>query len=182
MDVRELETLPNPARETERFTVRALAPADYPHLQELEREIWGGDGTGMLCAYYLRLCTDFYADWCFLALDGGRPVGYVLNFPNGRTAYCATLAVLEPYRKTRVNYLLIRAMMRKLVAEDMEECRFLVTPDNHEARSVHQSLGARVVEEVHDYYHPGDTRLRSVIARSDMDRIRAKYSKLRLVS
>ena len=57
---------------------------DFPHLKRLEQEIWSGDGAGMLCPHYLRLCTDFYSEWCFLALDGDRPVGYVLNFPRGR--------------------------------------------------------------------------------------------------
>jgi hypothetical protein len=40
------------------------------------------------------------------------------------------LAVGADYRKTRVNFLLIRAMVGKLLEEDVEECRFLVEPDN----------------------------------------------------
>ncbi|MBP1627592.1 MAG: alanine acetyltransferase [Holophagaceae bacterium] len=162
--------------------VRSLQSSDFWHLRRLEHEVWGGDATGELCPHYLRLCTELYPEWCFLALDGERPVGYVLNFPSGKTAYCATLAVHPDYQKGRANYLLIRAMVSKLVAEGMEECRFLVEPDNADARSVHQSLGARVVAEVDDYYRKGDKRLWSVINREDMERIRARYSRLRLVS
>ena len=162
--------------------VRPLKSSDFWHLRRLEREVWGGDATGELCPHYLRLCTELYPEWCFLALDGERPVGYVLNFPSGRTAYCATLAVHPDYQKGRTNYLLIRAMVSKLVSENMEECRFLVEPDNADARSVHQALGARVVAEVEDYYREGDRRLWSVITRQDMERIRARYSRLRLVS
>lgn len=165
-----------------RYDVRALTSEDFPHLQRLEREIWGEDATGQLCAYYLRLCTDFFPEWCFLALDGGRPVGYVLNFPKGKTAYCATLAVHPDYQKTKVNYLLIRAMVAKLISEDMEACQFLVEPDNDAARSVHQSLGARVVGEKRDFYRPGDVRLQSVIDKEDLGRLRAKYARLKLVS
>ena len=73
-------------------------------------------------------------------------------------------------------------MVVKLIQEDMEACRFLVEPDNREARSVHESLGARVVGEVHDYYREGDTRLWSIITKDDLERIRAKYTRLRLVS
>jgi ribosomal protein S18 acetylase RimI-like enzyme len=167
---------------TPRYEIRTLVSEDFYHLQELERQIWSGDATGTLCPYYLRLCTELYADWCFLALEGDRPVGYVLNFPKGKVNYCATLAVLPDYHRTRVNYLLIRAMVKKLLEEDMEECRFLVEPDNRDARSVHEALGARVVRTVDDYYHPGDRRLWSVINRDDLERIRARYTRLRLVS
>lgn len=165
-----------------RFFVRKLTSDDYPRLQHLEAEIWSGDATGQLCPYYLRLCTELYADWCFLALEGDRPVGYVLNFPNGKSVYCATLAVHPEYHKTRVNYLLIRAMVKKLIEADVDECRFLVEPDNQDARSVHQALGARVVAEVQDYYHEGDTRLWSVIDRSDLEKVRERYTRLKLVS
>lgn len=178
IQMREVET----SSDQPRYEVRPLGSADYAHLRRLEAEIWGGDAIGELCPYYLRLCTDFYSDWCFLAMDGDRPAGYVLNFPKGKVNYCATLAVHPDYQKTRVNYLLIRAMVKKLFEEGMEECRFLVEPDNHDARSVHQSLGARVVGEVRDYYREGDTRLWSVIGSVDLERLRARYTRLKLVS
>lgn len=165
-----------------RYDIHTLGSGDFAHLRRLEREIWGEDQVGELCPYYLRLCTDFYSDWCWIAMDGDRPAGYVLNFPKGKVNYCATLAVHPDYQKSRVNYLLIRAMVRKLFEEGMEECRFLVEPDNHEARSVHQSLGARVVAEVPDYYRQGDTRLWSVIDKHDLERLRARYTRLKLVS
>ncbi|HJV91695.1 MAG TPA: GNAT family N-acetyltransferase [Holophagaceae bacterium] len=180
-----LETVP-PNPEGSRYQVRALVSADYAHLRRLETEIWGGDAAGQLCPYYLRLCTEMYPEWCFLALDthaegGPRPVGYVLNFANGKVAYCATLAVHPEYQKTRVNYLLIRAMVKKLIDAEMTQCRFLVEPGNEDARSVHAALGARVVAEVKDYYHEGDTRLWSVIDEADLDKVRDRYTRLKLV-
>ena len=165
-----------------RFLVRPLQSSDFHHLRALEEEIWGDDPTGQLCPYYLRLCTEHFADWCFIAFEGDRPAGYVLNFPKGKVNYCATLAVHPDFQKSKANYLLLRAMVVKLIEEDMHECRFLVEPGNDEARSIHESLGARVVEEVHDFYRPGDTRLWSVITKDDLERIRAKYTRLRLVS
>lgn len=177
----QLQESPNTA-DTSRFVVRPLESADFAHLQRLEQELWAGDATGTLCPHYLRLCTEMYGDWCFLALEGDKAVGYVLNFPKGKVNYCATLAVLPQYQKTRVNYLLIRAMVKKLLEERVEECRFLVEPDNLDARSVHQALGARVVAEVDDYYHKGDRRLWSVINQQDLEQLRARYTRLRLVS
>jgi len=173
---------PQETTDTSRFTVRPLESGDFPALQRLERELWSEDPTGLLCPHYLRLCTEMYADWCFIAFQGETAVGYVLNFPKGKVNYCATLAVLPAYQKTRVNYLLIRAMVRKLLEEEMLECRFLVEPDNHDARSVHQALGARVVSEVKDFYRKGDTRLWSVINQQDLESLRARYTRLRLVS
>jgi ribosomal protein S18 acetylase RimI-like enzyme len=176
-----LETLPQ-TQEGSRYSVRALESADFWHLKRLETEIWGEDATGQLCPYYLRLCTEMYPEWCFIAFDGERPVGYVLNFPKEKTAYCATLAVHPEYQKGRVNYLLIRAMVKKLIDAEMEQCRFLVEPDNDDARSVHVALGARVIAEVQDYYQKGDTRLWSVIDKADLEKVRARYTRLKLVS
>ena len=181
-----LETVP-PNPEGSRYEIRALRTEDYAHLRRLEAEIWGQDATGQLCPHYLRLCTEMFPEWCFLALDhqaegGPRPVGYVLNFANGRVAYCATLAVHPDYQKTRVNVLLIRAMVKKLLEADLDECRFLVEPGNDDARSVHAALGARVVAEVRDFYQDGDTRLWSVIDRADLEKVRARYTRLKLVS
>lgn len=176
-----LTPVPPPAN-ANRFTIRALESGDFQHLQRLEKEIWGEDPTGQLCPFYLRLCTEHYAEWCFIAFEGERPVGYVLNFPKAKVNYCATLAVHPAFQKSKANYLLIRAMVVKLIEEDMEACTFLVEPDNRDARSVHESLGARVVGEVRNYYREGDTRLWSVITKEDLERIRAKYTRLRLVS
>jgi ribosomal protein S18 acetylase RimI-like enzyme len=181
MTARQLDPRPD-AREGSRYEVRSLRSGDFGHLRRLEAEIWGGDASGQLCPHYLRLCTELFPDWCFLALEAGRPVGYVLNFVNGKVAYCATLAVHPEYQKTKVNYLLIRAMVARLAAADLDECRFLVEPGNLDARSVHAALGARVVREVEDFYHPGDRRLWSVIDRGDLERMRARYMRLRLVS
>lgn len=168
--------------QSQRYVVRPLVSEDFWRLRRMETEIWGGDAAGQLCPHYLRLCTELYAEWCFIAMDGERPVGYVLNFPKGKVAYCATLAVHPEYQKGKVNYLLIRAMLGKLFVEDMEECRFLVEPGNGDARSVHHALGARVVSEVEDYYHRGDLRLWSSITKEDLDRVRSRYTRLRLVS
>ncbi len=177
----QLQDVPGSA-DTSRFVVRALASADFPALRRLEADLWAADPAGQLCPHYLRLCTELYGDWCFIAWEGARAVGYVLNFPKDQVAYCATLAVRPEYQKTRANYLLIRATVKKLLDEEMRECRFLVAPDNVEARSVHEALGARVVAEVRDFYHEGDTRLWSVIDQEDLERLRARYTRLRLIS
>ena len=178
----QIQPQETPMSEASRFRVCPLESADFHALQRLERELWSEDPTGLLCPHYLRLCTEMYADWCFIAWEGDKAVGYVLNFPKGKVNYCATLAVLPAFQKTRVNYLLLRAMVKKLLEENMQECRFLVAPGNSEARSVHQALGARVVREVEDYYCEGDTRLWSVIDQRDLELLRARYTRLRLVS
>ncbi len=171
-----------PPTHASRFTVRALESSDFQSLQHLESDIWGDDPIGQLCPHYLRLCTEHFSDWGFIAFEGDRPVGYALNFPKGKVNYCATLAVHPDFRKSKVNYLLIRALVVKLLEEQMEECRFLVQPDNWEARSIHNSLGAKVITEVSDYYRKGDTRLWSSITKDSLERIRARYTRLRLVS
>lgn len=165
-----------------RYMVRVLEPGDFRHLQRLEREIRGQDAEEQACPFCLRLCTEHYPDWCFLAFEDDRPVGYVLNFPREKVNYCAALAVHPDFRKSAASRLLIRAMVVKLLREGMEECRFLVEPGDRKIRGIQESLGARVVGEVRDYSREGDTRLWSAITRNDFERVRTKYTRLQLVS
>lgn len=160
-----------------RFTVRRIESADFGRLQQLETEIWGAEGETMLCPHYLRLCVEQFGDVCFLAFDGDRPVGYVLNILRGKSAHCGTLAVLADYRRSRVTYMLIAAMIERLLDLGVDECWFTVSPENVAARRVHTGLGAQVVAERSDYYGPGDTRLLSKIDLRAADRLRSRFER-----
>ncbi len=162
---------PLPSRPS-RYTVRPMRSNDFTVLKGLEEEIWGSQGEPTLCAMYMRLCVEQFADVCFVALDGDRPVGYVLNILRDGSAYCATLAVHPEYRRSRVTFLLVSAMIRRLREVGVHECWFTVSPENTAAREVHQTLGACVVETREDYYGPGDTRL---VSRIDFDQIDRLY-------
>lgn len=166
-----------PVKKTgQRYVVRSMTSADFGLLQVLESEIWGSVGEKELCPHYLRLCVEQFGDICFIALDGNRPVGYVLNIIRGRSAHCGTLAIATSYRRSRVTYLLMTAMIEKLATLDVEECWFTVSPDNIAARDVHMSLGARVIEERADYYGPGDTRLLSKITSEQIHTLKNRFS------
>lgn len=162
-----------------RYTVRRIESADFALLQQLENDIWGAQGETMLCPHYLRLCVEQFGDVCFMAFDGKRPVGYVLNILRGKSAHCGTLAVLADYRRSRVTYLLIAAMIERLLNLGVDECWFTVSPDNDAARQVHVGLGAKVVAERDNYYGPGDTRLLSKIDLRAADQLRARFGRSR---
>lgn len=163
-----------------KFVVRALSSEDFGALQTLESDIFGGEGGGVLCPHYLRLCTEFYGDTCFIALADGRPVGYVLCFVRDRDAYCTTLAVRPEYQRTRVTLMLLAAFVRTII-EQVDTCWFTVEPGNQAARALHAMLGATEAGELVDFYGPGDRRLVSRIDRQAFERVRAKYQRLGLL-
>ncbi|HMG54998.1 MAG TPA: GNAT family N-acetyltransferase, partial [Kofleriaceae bacterium] len=117
-------------------------------------DVFGSAGDDVLCPHYLRLCTEFYGDTCFLALVDGRAVGYLLCFVRGRDAYCTTLAVRTEFQRTRVTPMLLAAFVRTVV-DQVDTCWFTVKPDNGPARALHAWLGATEAGTLRDFYGPG---------------------------
>jgi ribosomal protein S18 acetylase RimI-like enzyme len=163
------------------YTIRTLVSDDFATLATLENEVFGAMGETVLCPHYLRLCTEIFSESCFVALDGDRPVGYLLSFVRGREAFCTTLAVIPEYQRTRVTMQLIGAFVTHII-DRVDTCWFTVKEDNAPARALHRMLGATEVGRRTDYYGPGDERLVSRIDRPTFERMRSKYERLGFIT
>lgn len=163
-----------------RYQVRKLTSDDFATLNKLEAEVFGAAGEDVLCSYYLRLCTEFFADDCLIAFADGKPAAYLLSFVRGREAYCTTLAVLPEFQGSRVTVQLLGAFVRAII-DRVDACWFTVKPDNVQARALHRMLGATDVGVRTDFYGPGDQRIVSRIGRDDFERMRPKYERLGLL-
>jgi ribosomal protein S18 acetylase RimI-like enzyme len=163
-----------------RFEIRSLSSDDFAALSTMERDVFGAMGEEVLCPHYLRLCTEVYADSCFIAHDGDRPAGYLLAFVREREVWCTTLAVVPEYQKSRVAVQLIGAFVRRVI-DAVDTCWFTVKEDNAPARAVHRMLGAVEVDRKRDYYGEGDERLLAKIDRATFERMRPRYERLGLV-
>lgn len=163
-----------------RAEIRPLTRDDLPLLTTLEDRIFGAAGEATLGAYYLRLCCEFYADTCFIALEDERPVGYVLCFVREREAYCTTLGVVPEKQGSRLALQLVKALIAG-IALRVDSCWFTVKEDNEAARALHRALGARDVEVRSDFYGPGDARIVSRIDRPAFEALRGKLQRMKLL-
>ncbi len=163
-----------------RREIRTLRQDDFAELMSIEEEVFGAAGEGVLGAYYVRLCCEFFGDSCFAALEEGKIVGYVLCFLKGREAYCTTLAVAPGRQGSRVALQLLKALTGALL-DRVDSVWFTVKEDNLQARSLHAALGATELGLRDDFYGPGDRRLVSRIDRAGFERLRGRMEKLGLV-
>lgn len=160
-----------------RYEIRPLCPDDYPTVMKLEDEVFGAAGEAVLGPYYIKLCCEFFAQSCLLALVDGEPAGYVLSFVRGRDAYCTTLAVVPRFQGSRVAIRLVGGLVAVLEPL-VDACWFTVKQDNASARALHAALGAKDVEVRADFYWPGDERIISRIDRPGLEAARARLERL----
>lgn len=163
-----------------RYEIRALESTDFDAIMELEEGVFGAGGESTLGPYYVRLCTEFFGDTCFVAIADGVPIGYLLSFIRGREVYCTTLAVRPEYQGTRATLLLLRAFLKRILGE-VEACWFTVSEENQAARALHAVLGAREVEVRRGFYGAGDDRIMSRIDAESFARMRPRLERLGLV-
>src|SRR5262245_39742934 len=95
----------------QRWQIRQLEPNDFATLMQLEEQVFGAAGESVLGPYYVRLCCEFFADTCFVAMVDDKPTGYVLCFIRDREAYCTTLAVVPEHQSSRVAIRLMRTLI-----------------------------------------------------------------------
>ena len=160
--------------------IRALASDDFSALMRLEEEVFGSAGEAVLGPYYVRLCCDFFRYTCFIALENGKAVGYVLTFVRGREAYCTTLAVAPELQGSRVAFQLLRRLIAA-ICERVDGCWFTVKEDNLAARALHAAVGAREISVREDFYGPGDRRIISRVDRATFDKLQSRLGRLGLV-
>jgi ribosomal protein S18 acetylase RimI-like enzyme len=158
------------------YQVRTLCSDDFEALRQLEADIFGGAGYALLCPHYLRLCTEVYADTCFLMLADGRPIAYLLCVVRDLEAYCPRLGVRAEFQGTRAAMLLIAALIATLVERHFDICWFTVRPDNTHARALYRRIGATERGTRRNFFASGDELIVQQLDQQAMERLHLRLA------
>lgn len=111
----------------------------------------------------------FIIQWprlCFLAMDGEKCVGCVVNklelhAPSGAMrGYIAMLAVDTTYRKKRIGSTLVRKAITQMIEDGADEVVLECEETNKAALSLYHSLGFIRDKRLHKYYLSGSDAFR----------------------
>jgi ribosomal protein S18 acetylase RimI-like enzyme len=140
--------------------IRVATPADLPAVCAVEREVFGA---GAYDPTALRQLLELFPALAMVALadDGGlaghalgavahpEPVGWILS-----------LAVRPARRGAGLGAELGRALLDGFAAAGIARVRLTVAPTNAGALRLYERLGFAVIDELPDYFGPGEPRLR----------------------
>ena len=155
--------------------IRTLRTDDYETLHQLEAAIFGQAGYPLVGTYYLRLCTELYAENCFLAFVDGRPVGYILTFVNDAAWYSTRIGVIDQYQGSSAALQLIAATVAMLVKKNSDVGWFTVKPDNLHARKLYKKIGAIERGTRQNFFTAGDELIFLEMDRAALQRFNARY-------
>lgn len=156
--------------------IRTLRSDDYDTLHQLEAAIFGQAGYPVVGSYYLRVCTELYAENCFLALVDGRPVGYILTFVNDGVAYSTRVGVIDQYQGSSAAFQLIAATVAMLLEKDFDVCWFTTKPNNLHARKLYRKIGAVERDTRQNFFAPGDELIFLEMDRSALQRFGDRHA------
>ncbi|PSP55131.1 N-acetyltransferase [Halobacteriales archaeon QS_1_67_19] len=128
--------------------IRPAAPADRERLRELQRHL--REPNPALLDYAVS-----GPPLALVSVADGRPVGYLVAFHDGETAYVAEIAVAPTHRREGRARRLLGAAFDRLREAGCSAVRLTVHPDDDPARSLYQSLGFAEVDRRRDYYEDG---------------------------
>lgn len=143
---------------------RKAGASDAPSIARAEEEIFSDPWT-------LRDVSDILVTeggMCYVALDGGRVIGYVLGRIIPPEGELYRVAVLPPYRRRGIGYRLLDFAVKSSKSRGLEILFLEVRRQNTAAKALYRAYGFRDVSVRKNYYRaPPDDAIVMVRAHPD---------------
>lgn len=138
------------------MTLRPATRADLPHVEALERAVFGAEAYP---GFFFRQAFDLWPP-LFRVADAGVLTGYALGAPaaTGETGWLLSLAVAPARRGSGTGAALLHDVLAAFAAAGLDHVRLTVHPDNPAVR-LYERAGFVVLAEEADYFGPGEARL-----------------------
>jgi ribosomal-protein-alanine N-acetyltransferase len=130
--------------------LRPYEPADFDALYEIDQACYppGIAYSKRTLRWFLRLPGAH----TLVALDGAKPIGFILSEYEGPRAHIITLDVLEPYRRQHVGTDLLIAQEAWLAGQGVRRIVLETATDNLAAIAFWQKHGYRTCGVLKRYY------------------------------
>lgn len=132
------------------WQLRTSQPGDLQALYEIDQACYppGIAYSKGTLRWFLRLPGAH----CLVALDGGKPIGFILSEYEGTRAHIITLDVLEDQRRRGLGSALLAAQEAYLAGQGVQRVKLETATDNLPAIAFWQKHGYRTCGVLKRYY------------------------------
>lgn len=139
--------------------IRPATLRDINDIAAIEREVMA---PVIYPAFFFRQALSIFGDGFLVAMRGGLPCGYLLvgkHKEDRAAAEIYSVAVAHKARGYGIGKALIDAALDWAKSNSVNTLSLTVSPENLVALSLYRAKGFKDVEQIEDYYAPGEARL-----------------------
>ncbi|MCI5066210.1 GNAT family N-acetyltransferase [bacterium] len=158
---------PDPERnQRERCSIDMAQRSDCKAIAQLGRDVWGEWSNGKPLPMQL---IELNHPVLISRDHSGKLAGYLIGLfeASGISGHILSVTISETHRRMGIGEQLVERAVSFFSASRAQSVTAIITAENQPSQALFRKLGFDAIEEIEDYYGPGEAAIRFAMALSD---------------